>query len=231
MERRLAAILAADVVGYSRLMGRDEAATLAALNAHRRELIDREIASRGGRIVKLAGDGMLVEFASVVAAVDCAVAIQAGIAERNRAVPPHERIEFRIGVNLDEVIAEADDIFGEGVNIAARLEAFAEPGTVCISSAVFDQVRNRVGYAIEDLGAQWFKNIAEPVHAFRIDPLASRDPGCRPARGTEVLRPAERPSIAVLPFANLSGDPAQDDLATGFASTSRPPSCTHRGCS
>ena len=130
MERRLAAILAADVVGYSRLMGRNEAATLAALKAHRRDLIDRAISSRGGRIINARGDGILVEFASVVAAVECAVAVQAGIAERNRDLPPDERIEFRIGVNLDEVIADGDDIFGDGVNIAARLEAFAEPGSV-----------------------------------------------------------------------------------------------------
>ena len=129
MERRLAAILAADVVGYSRLMGQNEAGTLAALEAHRRELIEREISSRGGRIINATGDGVLVEFASVVAAVECAAAIQVGVADRNRGVPSDERIEFRIGVNLDEVIADGADIFGDGVNIAARLEAFADPGT------------------------------------------------------------------------------------------------------
>jgi class 3 adenylate cyclase/TolB-like protein len=216
MERRLAAILAADVVGYSRLMGRNEAGTLAALKAHRQELIEGEIASRGGRIIKLTGDGMLVEFASVVAAVECAAAIQVGIAERNRGVPPHERIEFRIGVNLDEVIADGADILGDGVNIAARLEAFAEPGSVCISSAVFNQVKNRVGYAFADLGMQRFKNIAEPVHVFRLDPSETSDPTSRPAGGAAALPPSEKPSIAILPFVNLSGAPEQDYLAEGL---------------
>jgi class 3 adenylate cyclase/TolB-like protein len=215
MERRLAAILAADVVGYSRLMGVDEARTLAALKSHREELIEGEIASRGGRIIKLTGDGMLVEFASVVAAVECAAAIQRGVAERNRGVPPDERMEFRIGVNLDEIIADGADIFGDGVNIAARLEAFADPGTVCVSSAVFDQVKNRVGYAFADLGAQRFKNIAEPVHVFRLTPTESGGPGSAPAGGAAV-RPPEKPSIAILPFANLSGDPEQDYLAEGL---------------
>jgi class 3 adenylate cyclase/TolB-like protein len=216
MERRLAAILAADVVGYSRLVGRNEAGTLAALKAHRQELIEGEIASRGGRIIKLTGDGMLVEFASVVAAVECAAAIQVGIAERNRGVPPHERIEFRIGVNLDEVIADGADILGDGVNIAARLEAFAEPGSVCISSAVFNQVKNRVGYAFADLGMQRFKNIAEPVHVFRLDPSETSDPTSRPAGGAAALPPSEKPSIAILPFVNLSGAPEQDYLAEGL---------------
>jgi len=216
MERRLAAILAADVVGYSRLMGLNEAKTLAALKAHRRELIDGEIASRGGRIISLAGDGMLVEFASVVAAVECAGAIQAGVADRNRGVPPDERIEFRIGVNLAEVIAEGGDIFGDGVNVAARLEAFADPGTVCVSSAVFNQVRNRVAYAFEDLGPQRFKNIAEPVHVFRLGPAGTGDPGSGPASDAVTLRPPEKPSIAILPFANLSGDPEQNYLAEGL---------------
>jgi adenylate cyclase len=216
MERRLAAILAADVVGYSRLMGLNEARTLAALKAHRQELIDGEIASRGGRIISLTGDGMLVEFASVVAAVECAGAIQRGIADRNREVPPDERIEFRIGVNLDEVIADGADILGAGVNIAARLEAFAEPGTVCISSAVFNQVKNRVAYAFEDLGTQRFKNIAEPVHVFRLDPTGTRDPSSGAGCGAPALRPPEKPSIAILPFANLSGDPEQNYLAEGL---------------
>jgi adenylate cyclase len=188
MERRLAAILAADVAGYSRLMGQNEAGTLAALKAHRRELIDREISSHGGRIINAKGDGVLVEFASVVAALECAVAIQRGIANRNHDVSPHERIEFRIGVNLDEVIADSNDIFGEGVNIAARLEAFAAPGTVCVSGAVFNQVKNRVGCAFDDLGTQHFKNIAEPVHVFRVDPTRTGDVSFGTAHGGEVLR-------------------------------------------
>jgi adenylate cyclase len=144
VQRRLAAILAADVVGYSRLMGLNEARTLASLKAHRQELIDGEISSRRGRIVTAPGDGLIAEFPSAVAAVECGAAIQAGMANRNRDIPPDERIEFRIGINLDEVIEEGNDIFGDGVNIAARLQAFAEPGIVCISSAVFDQVKNRV---------------------------------------------------------------------------------------
>jgi adenylate cyclase len=216
MERRLAAILAADVVGYSRLMGRNEAATLAALKAHRRELIDREIANRGGRIINAKGDGILVEFASVVAALECAVSIQRGIADRNRDIPPNERIEFRIGVNLDEVIAETDDIFGDGVNVAARLEAFAAPGTVCVSGAVFNQVKNRVGYAFDDLGLQQFKNIAEPVHVFRVDLTRARGSSWGIAGDSALLRLPAKPSIAILPFANLSGDPEQDYLAEGL---------------
>lgn len=216
MERRLSAILAADVVGYSRLMGLNEAATLAALKAHRQELIEGEIARRGGRIIKLTGDGMLVEFASVVAAVECAAAIQAGVAARNRGVQPDERIEFRIGVNLDEVIVDGADILGDGVNIASRLEAFADPGTVCISSAVFNQVKNRVRYAFDDLGMQRFKNIAEPVHVFRLDPTGTGDPSSGPACGAAPPRPLEKPSIAILPFINLSGDPEQDYLAEGL---------------
>jgi adenylate cyclase len=159
---------------------------------------------------------MLVEFASVVAAVECAAAIQAGIADRNRGVSPDERIEFRIGVNLDEVIADGTDILGDGVNIASRLEAFADSGTVCLSSAVFNKVKNRVGYAFEDLGMQRFKNIAEPVHVFRLDPTATSDPSSGRAGGAAPLPPPEKPSIAILPFANLSGDPEQDYLAEGL---------------
>jgi adenylate cyclase len=197
-------------------MGQNEAGTLAALKAHRRELIDREISSRGGRIINAKGDGVLVEFASVVAAVECAAAIQVGVADRNRSVPPDERIEFRIGVNLDEVIADGADIFGDGVNIAARLEAFADPGTVCISSAVFNQVKNRVGYVFGDLGMQRFKNIAEPVHVFCLDPTRTGDASSMTAHSGEVLCLPDKPSIAILPFANLSGDPAQDYLAEGL---------------
>ena len=179
-------------------------------------MIDREISSRGGRIINAKGDGVLVEFASVVAAVECAAAIQVGVADRNRGVPPDERIEFRIGVNLDEVIADGADIFGDGVNIAARLEAFAEPGTVCISSAVFNQMKNRVGYAFDDLGVQRFKNIAEPVHVFRLDLTRTGDASSKTAHSGEVLCLSDKPSIAILPFANLSGDPAQDYLAEGL---------------
>jgi class 3 adenylate cyclase/TolB-like protein len=216
VQRRLAAILAADVVGYSRLVGEDEAGTLAAFKAHRRALIDPRIAEHGGRIVKLMGDGILAEFPSVVAAVECAVAIQEGMTERNRETPPERRMEFRIGVNLGEVTVEGDDILGDGVNVAARLEGFARPGAVCVSGSVYEQVRNRVAFPFEDFGAQRFKNIAEPVNVFMIqlgdeaDPLADVLPV-----GDELPLP-ERPSIAILPFKNLGGDAQQDYLADGI---------------
>ena len=166
--RRLAAILAADVAGYSRLMGRDEEGTLRRLQAHQRELIDPKIAGHRGRLVKTTGDGMLVEFASVVDAVRCAVEVQRGMVERNAEVSGDERIEFRVGINLGDIIVEADDIFGDGVNIAARLEALAEPGGICVSRTVRNQVRDKLPYEFEDIGEQAVKNIARPVRADRI---------------------------------------------------------------
>jgi len=168
VERRLSAILAADVAGYSRLMGADEEGTLARFNAHRRALVDPKIAEHKGRIVKTTGDGLLAEFPSVVDAVRCAVEVQRGMAERNAAVPAAECIQFRIGINLGDVIVEEGDIFGDGVNIAARLEALAEPGGVLISNNVHDQVRDRLPFAFTDLGEQQVKNIARPVRVYRI---------------------------------------------------------------
>src|SRR6476646_4716742 len=162
-ERRLSAILAADVVGYSKLMGADEVGTLRALSGHRRELIDPVIASHRGHIVKTTGDGMLVEFASAVDAVRCAVDMQRGMVERNEAVPPEQRIEFRIGVNVGDIIGVGDDIYGDGVNIAARLEGMAEPGGIWVSRAVRDPVRDKLAFSFEDLGEISAKNIARPI--------------------------------------------------------------------
>jgi adenylate cyclase len=170
--RRLAAIVSADVVGYSLLMGRDDSATLAGLKAHRQELIDPKIAEYGGRIVKTTGDGLLLEFPSVVDAVRCAVDVQRGIAERNAGVAPEQRIEFRIGINVGDIIIDGDDIFGDGVNVAARLQTLAEPGGICVSRVVRDQVLDKLSFAFEDLGAQEVKNIARPVEVYRVD-LAS----------------------------------------------------------
>src|SRR5271167_4997785 len=167
--RRLAAIVSADVVGYSLLMGRDDSATLAGLKAHRRELIDPKIAEYAGRIVKTTGDGLLLEFPSVVDAVRCAVDVQRGMAERNTGVPPEQRIEFRIGINVGDIIIDGDDIFGDGVNVAARLQTLAEPGGICVSRVVRDQVLDKLSFAFEDLGAQAVKNIARPVEAYRVD--------------------------------------------------------------
>jgi len=168
VERRLAAILAADVAGYSRLMGSDEAGTLARLRTHRRELIDPKIADHRGRVVKTTGDGILIEFPSVVEAVSCAVAVQRGMAERNAAAPEHQRIVFRVGINLGDIIIDGDDIHGDGVNVAARLEGVAEPGAICVSGIVHDQVRDKLDLAFEDMGEQALKNIARPLRVFAI---------------------------------------------------------------
>jgi TolB-like protein/class 3 adenylate cyclase len=210
--RRLAAILAADVAGYSRLMGADEEGTLERLKALRRELLDPKIAAHHGRIVKTTGDGLLVEFASVVDAVRCAVAVQQAIPERNTGVAADNRIELRIGINLGDVIVESDDLYGDGVNIAARIEALADPGGVFVSNTVHDQVRDRLPFLFEDLGEQQVKNITRPVRVYRVrdaDAAAKSPP-------VPALPLPDKPSIAVLPFANLSGDPEQEYFADGM---------------
>src|SRR5205085_5397189 len=168
VERRLAAILAADVVGYSRLMGQDETGTLDRMRELRRELIDPEVAEHKGRIVKTTGDGILIEFPSVVEAVACAVAVQRGMAERNVSAPEDQRIVFRIGINLGDIIVEGEDIHGDGVNVAARLEALAEPGGICLSGTVRDHIGDRLDLMFDDLGEQGLKNIARPVRVHRI---------------------------------------------------------------
>jgi adenylate cyclase len=209
--RRLAAILAADVVGYSRLMGEDEEGTLRRLQAHLRELIDPKITEYRGRVVKNIGDGFLAEFASVVDAVRCAAEVQRGMAERNAATSLEGRIEFRVGINLGDIIAEGEDIFGDGVNVAARLEALAEPGGICVSRVVRDQVRDRLDYTFEDLGEQQVKNIARPVRVYRV-----RDAGPSAKSPPPVLPLPDKPSIAVLPFADMSGDLEQEYFADGM---------------
>jgi adenylate cyclase len=208
VQRRLAAIMAADVVGYSRLMGADESATLAALKAHRRELVDPAISEHQGRIVKLTGDGMLVEFTSVVSAVACAADIQKGMNARNVDVPQERRIEFRIGINLGDVIVEGDDLYGDGVNVAARLEALAEAGGVCISGKVYDELRGKIDLAFADQGEQQLKNIAAPVRIYR-----SLGTGTRMDRRQQT---SARPSVAVLPFANMSEDKEQQFFSDGI---------------
>jgi adenylate cyclase len=213
VERRLAAILAADVAGYSRLMGADEEGTLRRLKAHRRALVDPKIGEHHGRVVKTTGDGMLVEFSSVVDAVRCAVEVQGGMVERNSDVPVELRIEFRVGINVGDIIIDGDDIFGDGVNIAARLEGLAEPGGICISRTVLTQTRGKLSFEVEDAGEQMLKNIAQAVHIFRI---LSERVGESYARGSRLALPA-RPSIAVLPFQNMSGDPEQEYFADGIA--------------
>jgi adenylate cyclase len=211
--RRLAAILAADVAG-SRLMAADEEGTHERLKAHLGELVNPKIAEHRGRIVKNTGDGLLAEFASVVDAVRCAVEVQPGMAERNAATPPEKRIEFRVGINLGDVIVEEHEIFGDGVNVAARLEALADPGGICISRVVRDQGRDRIDFVFEDLGEQ-VKNIVRPVRVFRVAAVDGTVE--KPSNiSTPPLPLPDKPSLAVLPFQNMSGDPEQEYFADGM---------------
>jgi adenylate cyclase len=215
VQRRLAAILAADVAGYSRMMGADEEGTLAALKELRRELADPKIKEHRGRIVKTTGDGLLVEFASVVDAVRCAVEVQQEMAERNVGVPEEQRIQFRIGINLGDIIKDGRDIYGDGVNVAARLEALAEPGGICVNRVVRDQVRDKLDFAFEDAGEQRVKNIARPLRVYHVRPGQ--------VAGEEMNAPQpplalpDKPSLAVLPFTNMSGDPEQEFVSDGIA--------------
>jgi class 3 adenylate cyclase len=219
VERRLAAILAADVAGYSRLMGADEEGTHERLKTHIGQLVDPKIKQHRGRTVKNTGDGLLAEFPSVVDAVHCAAEIQRGMIDREPEVPDEQRIRFRIGINVGDVIVEEHDIFGDGVNVTARLEALAEPGGICISRTVRDYIRDKLPYAFENIGEQTFKNIARPtrVYALRSEAIAGLSTASVPP-GPSTSRPtvAPRLSIVVLPFANLSDDREQQYFADGI---------------
>lgn len=214
VERRLAAIVAADVAGYSRLMGIDEEGTLATLKAHRRAVVDPKITEHRGRIVKTTGDGMPVEFASVVDAVRCAVDIQRHMAERNANVPAERRIEFRVGINVGDIIIDDQDIYGDGVNIAARLESLAAPGGICISRVVRDQVRDKLDFSFEDMGEQQVKNITRPIRTHRIVLSGAAGACAQPVPSARSV--SQKPSMVVLPFANMSGDAEQEYFSDGI---------------
>jgi TolB-like protein/class 3 adenylate cyclase len=215
VERRLTAILAADVTGYSRLIGADEEGTLAQLKAFRKTLVDPTIAKHRGRIVKTTGDGMLVEFASAIDAARCAVEVQRGMADENTEIPQARRIEFRIGIHLGDIIVDDNDIFGDGVNIAARLESIAVPGGISISRAVHDQVRDRIDVYFDDKGEIALKNIARPVQVFAISDAKESKTTVSPESNPTLALP-DKPSIAVLAFTNMSSDPEQDYFADGM---------------
>ena len=220
VDRRLAAIFAGDIAGYSRLMSTDEEGTLRQLKAHHKELVDPKVTEHRGRIVKTTGDGMLVEFVSVVDAVRCAVDIQRGMAERNTEVPADGRIEFRIGINVGDIISDSNDIYGDGVNVAARLEALADPGGIMVSRTVHDQVRDKLSFGFEDMGEQAVKNISRPIGVHRVSLAETVSSAMVKAAATAAkadLSSVDRPSIAVLPFANMSGDPEQEYFADGIS--------------
>src|SRR5262245_44981684 len=209
-QRRLAAILAADVVGYSRLMEQDEATTLVTLKARRKELLEPAVTRHEGRVFKFMGDGVLVEFGSAVNALECAMTIQRGMAEANHAAPANERIELRIGINLGDVVVEGGDLFGDGVNVAARLQEVAQPGGICVSASIYDQIRTKVALAFDDLGERQLKNIATAVRVYQAASAPSSS-----AAGAQPALP-EKPSIAVLPFVNMSGESEQEYFSDGI---------------
>jgi adenylate cyclase len=214
MERRLAAVLAADMVGYSRLMENDERGTLERLRTHRIELIDPAIAKNRGKIIKTTGDGMLVEFQSVADAVQCAAEVQLRMCRRNADVPQDARIQFRIGINLGDIIFDEGDIYGDGVNVAARLEQLADAGGICVTQSVYDQVRDRLGIAFEDLGPKSFKNMSRQLQVWRA--LLDKAGGAPTAIAGPETRAVVKPAVAVLPFANMSGDPEQEFFVDGL---------------
>jgi len=216
--RRLAAILAADVAGYSRLIGADEEGTLELLKAIRAKLVDPTIAAHRGRLVKTTGDGLLVEFASVVDALRCATEWQRSMADRNDPVQGEVRIKWRIGINVGDIVVEGDDIFGDGVNVAARLEGLADPGGICVSARVQEDTTGRLDLTFEDLGEQALKNITRSVRVYRVRPAGmERKPIAVPTEVGPVLPLPDKPSIAALPFANMSNDPDQEFFADGIA--------------
>ena len=215
-DRRLTAILAADVVGYSRLMAADESGTLAQLKAHRKELLEPKTAEHHGRIVKLMGDGTLMEFGSVVDAVNFAIDVQRAMVGRNSGVPDDRQITYRVGINIGDIIVDGDDIYGDGVNVAARLEQLADPGGICVSRNVFKHIKNKLDVSFQDMGEQQLKNIPEAVHAYRLV-MSAKDLGPTAAGTDQSLPLPDKPSIAVLPFDNMSGDPEQEFFADGMA--------------